>query len=64
MKRILGHGWPRPGRSQPWHRVVVDLGAGVLARAAVHIPVVKSLYGGQKERVNVNAGLTFVFGGG
>lgn len=42
-------------------RVIVDLGRGVLARAAVQIPVVKSLYGDQKERVNFNAGLTFLF---
>jgi hypothetical protein len=53
-----------PGRSQPWHSAVVDRGAGVLARAAVQIPVVKSFYGDQKERGNVNARVTFVFWGG
>lgn len=42
-------------------RVVVDLGGGLLARVGVQIPVVKSLYGDQTERANVNVGLTMIF---
>ncbi len=42
-------------------RVIVDLGGGLLARTMVQIPVVKSLYGDQTERVVVNAGLTYLF---
>jgi hypothetical protein len=42
-------------------RVVLDLGHSVLGRLAAQIPIIKSLYGDQKERVNVNAGLTFLF---
>lgn len=43
------------------HGVVLDLGHSVLGRLAAQIPIIKSLYGDQKERVNVNAGLTFLF---
>jgi len=42
-------------------RVVLDLGGGVLGRVGVQIPIVKSLYGEQTERANVNVGLTFLF---
>jgi hypothetical protein len=42
-------------------RLVLDLGGGILGRAAVQIPVVKSLYGQQTERANVNVGLTALF---
>lgn len=42
-------------------RLVLDLGGGILARAGVQIPVVRSLYGDQTERANVNAGLTMLF---
>ncbi len=42
-------------------RVVLDLGGGVLGRVGVQIPVVKSLYGDQTERANVNVGLTVLF---
>jgi hypothetical protein len=42
-------------------RVVVDLGAGVAARAAVQIPLVRALYGEQTEHVVVNLGLTYLF---
>lgn len=39
-------------------RVILDLGGGILGRVGVQIPVVKSLYGDQTERANVNVGLT------
>jgi hypothetical protein len=42
-------------------RLVIDLGGGFLARVAVQIPIVKSLYGEQTERANVNVGLTMLF---
>jgi hypothetical protein len=42
-------------------RLVLDLGGGLVGRAGVQIPVVKSLYGDQTERANVNVGLTFLF---
>ena len=42
-------------------RLVIDLGGGLLGRVGVQIPVVKSLYGDQTERANVNVGLTFLF---
>ncbi len=41
-------------------RLVLDLGAGVLGRVGVQIPVLKSLYGQQTERANVNVGLTML----
>ena len=42
-------------------RVIVALGGGVVLRLAVQIPAWKSLYGVQSEKVNFNAGLTFLF---
>jgi hypothetical protein len=42
-------------------RLVLDLGGGFLGRLGVQIPVVKSLYGDQTERANVNVGLTMLF---
>jgi hypothetical protein len=42
-------------------RVIVDVGRGLLARATVQIPVVRSLYGDQTERFVVSAGLTYLF---
>jgi hypothetical protein len=42
-------------------RVILDLGGGLAGRLAIQIPLVKSLYGDQKEHVNVNAGLTILF---
>jgi hypothetical protein len=42
-------------------RLVLDLGGGLLGRVGVQIPVVKSLFGDQTERANVNVGLTVLF---
>ena len=42
-------------------RLVLDLGGGILGRVGVQIPIVKSLYGDQTERANVNVGLTVLF---
>lgn len=42
-------------------RLVLALGGNVIARVGVQIPVVKSLYGQQTERANVNVGLTLLF---
>ena len=42
-------------------RVIVDVGRGLLARATVQIPVVRSLYGDQTERFVASAGLTVLF---
>jgi hypothetical protein len=42
-------------------RVVVEVAPKVIARLAVQIPLWKNLYGVQTERVNLNAGLTFLF---
>jgi hypothetical protein len=42
-------------------RLIVNLGKGFVLRAAAQIPVWKNLYGVQTEKVNVNAGLTFLF---
>ena len=42
-------------------RLVIDLGGSLVGRVGVQIPVVKSLYGDQTERANVNVGLTFLF---
>ena len=39
-------------------RLVLDFGGGFLGRVGVQIPIVKSLYGDQTERANVNVGLT------
>jgi hypothetical protein len=42
-------------------RVLVSLGRGIVLRMAVQIPAVQKLYGVQDEKVNYNAGLTFLF---
>jgi hypothetical protein len=42
-------------------RVMVDLGRGLVLRAGVQLPAVRSLYGDQTEHVVVNAGLTYLF---
>ena len=42
-------------------RLLVDFGGGLVGRVGVQIPVVKSLYGDQTERANVNVGLTVLF---
>jgi hypothetical protein len=42
-------------------RLIVNLGGGIVLRLAAQIPVWKSLYGVQSEKVNLNAGLTFLF---
>jgi hypothetical protein len=42
-------------------RVIVDLGRGLLARATIQVPVVKSLYGDQTERFVASAGFTVLF---
>jgi hypothetical protein len=42
-------------------RLVLDLGGGLLGRVGLQIPIVKSLYGDQTERPNVNVGLTVLF---
>jgi hypothetical protein len=40
--------------------LLLDLGRGIVLRAAAQIPTVRSLHGYQRERVVLNAGLTFV----
>ncbi len=42
-------------------RLILDLGGGLLGRVGLQIPIVKSLYGDQTERPNVNIGLTALF---
>jgi hypothetical protein len=42
-------------------RLVLDIGGGLLGRVGVQIPIVKSLYGDQTERANVNVGVTVLF---
>ena len=42
-------------------RLIVNLGSGIVLRLAAQIPAWKSLYGVQSEKVNFNAGLTFLF---
>jgi hypothetical protein len=42
-------------------RLIVDLGRGIVLRLAAQIPAWKGLYGIQTEKVNFNAGLTFLF---
>jgi hypothetical protein len=42
-------------------RVILDIGRGLLARATVQIPVVRSLYGDQTERFVASAGFTYLF---
>lgn len=43
-------------------RLLVSLSQSVVLRAAVQIPIVHDLYGAQKERAVVNAGITYLFG--
>ncbi len=43
-------------------RLLVDAGRGVVLRAAVQIPTVRSLNGYQKERAVVNIGFTYLIG--
>lgn len=43
-------------------RLLLDLGGGIVLRGAVQVPIARDLNGAQKERVVVNAGLTFVLG--
>lgn len=42
-------------------RLIVGLGQGIVLRLSAQIPAWKSLYGIQSEKVNFNAGLTFLF---
>lgn len=42
-------------------RVMLDIGKGFVGRAAIQIPIARSLYGEQAERVVANVGLTVVF---
>ncbi|MEP6767886.1 MAG: hypothetical protein ABJC61_04410 [Acidobacteriota bacterium] len=42
-------------------RVIFEVIPGVVVRLAAQVPIVKSLYGIQTEKVNFNAGLTFLF---
>jgi hypothetical protein len=44
-------------------RLLVDLGHGVVLRAAAQIPITRDLNGTQKERAVLNAGISFLFGG-
>jgi hypothetical protein len=43
-------------------RVLVSLGKSLVLRGAVQVPVVRDLYGFQKERAVLNAGVTYLFG--
>jgi hypothetical protein len=43
-------------------RLLVDLGGGVVLRAAVQVPIARDLNGVQKEKAVLNAGLSFLFG--
>jgi hypothetical protein len=42
-------------------KVSVDFGSGLVGRAAVQIPAIKSLHGIQTERAVANVGLTYLF---
>ena len=42
-------------------RLLVNLRKGIVVRLAVQVPVVERLFGVQDEKVNLNAGLTFLF---
>jgi hypothetical protein len=42
-------------------RLLVNVGKGIVLRLAVQVPVVERLFGVQDEKVNYNAGLTFLF---
>jgi hypothetical protein len=43
-------------------RVLLDLGRGVVLRAAAQIPIARSLNGAQKERIVANVGMSLLFG--
>jgi hypothetical protein len=43
-------------------RLLVDLGRGVVLRAAVQVPTARHLNGFQRERAVANVGLTYLFG--
>jgi hypothetical protein len=45
-------------------RLLVDVGHGVVLRAAAQIPIARDLNGVQKERAVLNAGVSFLFGAG
>lgn len=42
-------------------RILINVGKGIVLRLAVQVPAVEWLYGIQNEKVNYNAGLTFLF---
>jgi len=42
-------------------RVLVNVAKGIVVRLSVQVPVLQRLYGVQDEKVNLNAGLTFLF---
>lgn len=42
-------------------RLMVAVAPRVVLRVSAQVPVVKSLYGVQREKTNVNAGVTFLF---
>ncbi|MEO6327061.1 MAG: hypothetical protein ABIQ65_20750 [Thermoanaerobaculia bacterium] len=42
-------------------RVILNFGGGLLGRISVQVPLLRSLYGDQTERLVVNAGLTILF---
>jgi len=44
-------------------RLLVDLGHGIVVRAAAQIPIARDLNGAQKEHAVLNAGVSFLFGG-
>jgi hypothetical protein len=44
-------------------RLLVDAGHGVVLRAAAQIPIARDLNGAQQERVVLNVGASFLFGG-
>jgi Putative MetA-pathway of phenol degradation len=43
-------------------RLLLDVGGGVVLRAAVQIPIVRDLYGVQKEKAVYNVGVSFLLG--
>jgi hypothetical protein len=42
-------------------RLLVDLGSGLVLRAAAQMPIVRDLNGYQKEKVVINVGVTYLF---
>jgi hypothetical protein len=42
-------------------RVIVDVGHGLVGRLSIQVPIVRSLYGDQTERLIANVGLTYLF---